>query len=328
METARKVLIADDSITIQRVFERTLPSEEFHLFFATDGQEAIEKAREILPHLIIADINMPSKGGMEICEELKRDPQLKDIPILLLVGVLDDFDEEEGKRAGAAGYLVKPFEAEAALSRIREVLAQAPPVEEPPKEEIIELTEVVEEPTFEVEEEVKGEEVFEEAVGPQEVEPGEEAFVLETPLKELEKELQEVLKEGKEEEMEEGELEEMKLDLSLEEISFEGELREEPQIPPQETEKLEEMLKESVAELEKIEGAPEEAPVEEEFVRAFEEEFAPVEPERPEQREAAGELEEALRRLVRAMAEEVVKALSDEIKKVVKEALEEEVSHK
>lgn len=314
METVRKILIADDSLTIQRVFERTLPSGEFHLFFATDGQEAIEKAREILPHLIIADINMPSKGGMEICEELKKDPKLKEIPVLLLVGVLDDFDEEEGKRAGAAGYLVKPFEAESALSRIREVLAQAPSVEEPPKEEVIELTEVIEEPTFE--EELR--ELPEGDVGPQEVEPEEESFVLETPLRELEKELQEVLKEEEEE----------KLDLSLEEISFEKELREEPHIRSQETERLEEMLKESVAELEKIEGAPEGASVEEEFVRTFEEEFAPSEPQRSEQKEAVEGLEEALRRFVRAIAEEVVKALSDEIKKVVKEVLEEEVSRK
>ncbi len=296
METARKILVADDSITIQRVFERTLPAEEFQLFFATDGQQAIEKAAEVLPHLIIADINMPSKGGVELCEELKKDPKLGQIPVLLLVGVLDDFDEEEVKRVGAAGYLVKPFEAEVALAKIREALVQAPSWEE---EEIIDLTDVVEEPEAKEAEEA----------------PAEEAFVLESPLKELE---QFMVKEEKpsEEERVEG-AEEVSLDLSLEEISLE-------EVKAPEAERIEQVLEESAAELERIEGAEEEPVLEEEFVKAFEEEFAPAQVQQRPPRIAPGELEEALRKVFRAMAQEIVKALSEEIRRAVKEALKEE----
>jgi len=296
METARKILVADDSITIQRVFERTLPAEEFQLFFATDGQQAIEKAAEVLPHLIIADINMPSKGGVELCEELKKDPKLGQIPVLLLVGVLDDFDEEEVKRVGAAGYLVKPFEAEVALAKIREALVQAPSWEE---EEIIDLTDVVEEPEAREAEEASAE----------------EAFVLESPLKELEQFMVKGEKPPEEEQVEGAE--EVSLDLSLEEISLE-----EAKAP--EAERIEQVLEESAAELERIEGAEEEPVLEEEFVKAFEEEFAPAQVQQRPPRVAPEELEEALRKVFRAMAQEIVKALSEEIRRAVKEALKEE----
>ena len=119
-----KLLIADDSTTIQKVFERTFPSEEFTLTFANNGEEALTKARTDKPNVIIADINMPAKNGFELCEELKRDPALKGTPVLLLIGILDDFDEDEGRRVGADGFIIKPFESNAAISKVREALAK------------------------------------------------------------------------------------------------------------------------------------------------------------------------------------------------------------
>lgn len=289
-----KILVADDSVTIQRVFERTLPSEEFRLFFATDGQEALDKAAEILPHLIIADLNMPVKGGLELCQELKKDPKLGQIPVLLLVGVLDEFDEDEVERVGATGYIVKPFETEVALAKIREVLVHAPAWEE----EVIELTEVVEEP-----------------------EEGEKALELEVPLERPE-DLEEPVQ------REEGAQEEIKLDISLDEISLAEEAK------PSEVERIEQVLEESVAELEKMEEARREPVMKDEFVKAFQEEFVkefvppPSAPELEKPAEEApaaraGQLEEALRTFVRAMAQEMAQALSEEIKRAVKEALKE-----
>jgi CheY-like chemotaxis protein len=150
---AAKLLIADDSTTIQKVFERTFSAEEFALSFVTNGEEALARARAERPNVIIADINMPVKNGFELCEELKRDPALRGIPVLLLIGILDDFDEDESRRVGADGFIVKPFEANAAITKVREVLAKggsAPPLEGPAggqTEEVVALTEVVEGPT-------------------------------------------------------------------------------------------------------------------------------------------------------------------------------------
>ena len=143
-----KILIADDSTTIQKVFERTFPLDEFTLSFANNGEEALTKARTENPQLIIADINMPAKNGFEVCEVAKNDPALKAIPILLLIGILDDFDEEESRRVGADGFIIKPFEANAAIGKVREALTKAgttqPPVEPGGQtEEIVELADIV-----------------------------------------------------------------------------------------------------------------------------------------------------------------------------------------
>ncbi len=148
-----KLLIADDSTTIQKVFERTFPPEEFALSFANNGEEALTKARTDKPNVIIADINMPAKNGFELCEELKRDPALKGIPVLLLIGILDDFDEDEGRRVGADGFIIKPFESNAAISKVREALAKggsALPAGGPAAggaEEILDLTNIAQAPT-------------------------------------------------------------------------------------------------------------------------------------------------------------------------------------
>jgi DNA-binding response OmpR family regulator len=144
-----KLLIADDSTTIQKVFERNFPATEFTLSFANDGEEALTKARSESPDLIIADISMPAKSGFELCATLKHDSALKRIPVLLLIGILDDFDEDESRRVGADGFIVKPFEATAALNKVRAALAKGAgtlPVEGPaarPTEEVLELTDVM-----------------------------------------------------------------------------------------------------------------------------------------------------------------------------------------
>jgi len=351
---AQKLLIADDSSTIQKVFERAFPSSEFKLFFATNGEEALQKAREVKPDLIIADINMPEKNGLEVCEEVKKDPELRDIPVLLLVGVLDEFDEKDGERVGAAGYMIKPFEATAAVRKVKEVLAQGPVpfeergVEEPlpakEEEEIIELTEVVEE--------AKEEKV--------EVPPEEKEFVLESPLKDLEKELEATLEEKEVAEEKKKEEEPLKLDISLEELELGEEIRaeapsEEAAPEAKKEEKLEAILGESAEELERIE-APQEKPPEEEFVKAFEREFAAPEMETTptftpsevseealpeevtreealptEEAPAVSRLEGAVRELISAMAEEIASAVARQLKEKIEESVQKalkEVSEK
>jgi len=342
-----RLLIADDSTTIQKVFERTFPSEEFALTFANNGEEALAKARKDKPDLIIADINMPLKNGFEVCEEVKKDPLLKGIPVLLLIGILDDFDEDESRRVGADGFIVKPFEANAAINKVREALtkgegvpfteeevkeppfveraAEEPsPVEEPAREEeVLELVDVVEEP----------------AAGPPPKEKKEEEFVLQTPLKELEAELQGEFPEEKEKEEEP-----LSLDLPLDEMEPEpvikgaektgllGELGTEEAGKEIKEEKLETILGESATELEKIEGmAPKKEKEEEEFEERFAEVFEPVFEQRGEglkKMEVSEKgLEGAFKEAMEGVAEKLAAALGRELKQIVEEAIKETVSN-
>ncbi len=135
----KKILVADDSITIQTVFRMTLSKEDYDLTIVGDGKEALEKAQQIHPDLIIADANMPEKTGYEICETIKRDPALKDIPVLILAGALEGIDEKTFIRVGGDGYLLKPFETKELFAKVRELLEKKEKgVIAVPREEVIE----------------------------------------------------------------------------------------------------------------------------------------------------------------------------------------------
>ena len=85
------------------------------------------KAREITPDVVLADVVMPGKSGYEVCEAIKQDPALAHIPVLLLTGTFEAFDEARATAAGANGQITKPFEAQALVARVSEVM-NAPPV--------------------------------------------------------------------------------------------------------------------------------------------------------------------------------------------------------
>ena len=119
----KKVLLADDSITIQKVISLTFASEDFDLIVVGDGDSAITKARETVPDLIMADVAMPGKNGYEVCEAVKNDPALSAIPVLLLAGTFEPLEEGEATRVGADGHIVKPFESEELLAKVKDLIA-------------------------------------------------------------------------------------------------------------------------------------------------------------------------------------------------------------
>ncbi len=243
-----KLLVADDSTTIQKVFERTFPAEEFTLSFANNGEEALAKAKTERPQLIIADTDMPLKNGFELCEAIKNDPALKGTPVLLLHKYDEDFDEDEIRRVGADGFIVKPFEPNTAIGKVREALTKRenifptkgpaggqtaeikeladiikklpamPPLPQKKQgtEEILELTDIIKESP---------------AMPPSssQIKKKEEEFVLQSSLRELEAELKaefsEEIKEEREaplsQETKKEESLSLKLDLPFDEIEFE-----------------------------------------------------------------------------------------------------------
>ena len=119
---SKKLLLADDSITIRKVVGIIFANEDYSLSMVGNGDEAIEKAREIKPDVILADVVMPGKTGYEVCDELRRDPDLNIIPILLLIGAFETIDEEKAKRCGADDFLSKPFESQQLLEKVNKLI--------------------------------------------------------------------------------------------------------------------------------------------------------------------------------------------------------------
>jgi len=108
----RKLLLADDSPTIQKVISLTFEDEEFEVVTVGDGAQALRAlAAEPPPDVVLADVVMPGPDGYELCERIKRDARLKSIPVILLVGTFEPFNEAEARRVGADTVLTKPFQS-------------------------------------------------------------------------------------------------------------------------------------------------------------------------------------------------------------------------
>jgi CheY-like chemotaxis protein len=122
----KTLLLADDSVTIQKVVGISFASEDISLVTVDNGDDAIARARALRPDVILADVVMPGKSGYEVCEAINADPVLRHIPVLLLTGTFEAFDAERAARAGAAGHISKPFEAQALVERVKRLLANAP----------------------------------------------------------------------------------------------------------------------------------------------------------------------------------------------------------
>ncbi len=106
-----KLLLADDSITIQKVVNLTFADEGVEVISVGDGDAALEKLGEFTPDLVMVDINMPGLSGYEICERIRANEATRRTPVILLVGSFEPFDEEEARRVGANDFLTKPFQS-------------------------------------------------------------------------------------------------------------------------------------------------------------------------------------------------------------------------
>ncbi len=130
----KKLLLADDSVTIQKVVQITFSHDDYDLTVVDNGDKAYEKARSQRPDLILADVFMPGKNGYELCAAVKNDPSLATVPVLLLTGTFEPFDEVKARSAGADRWIAKPFESQALIACVEELLslsAQAPVITPP-----------------------------------------------------------------------------------------------------------------------------------------------------------------------------------------------------
>lgn len=116
--TTRKILIADDEPDILEILKYNLTNEGYEVITAKDGDEALEKARQSKPDLIVLDVMMPRKTGVEVCEMLRQQPQFKETLIIFLTALNDDHTQIKGLETGADDYISKPVSPKVLLSRI------------------------------------------------------------------------------------------------------------------------------------------------------------------------------------------------------------------
>jgi CheY-like chemotaxis protein len=126
----RKLLLADDSITIHKVVELILSGEGFEIRTINNGEDALAAIPDFNPDIVLADVEMPRMNGYLLCEKIKQDPSTSRIPVLLLAGAFEPFDEESAKRVGADGFVIKPFDAQELINKIQEAIESAVTVEE------------------------------------------------------------------------------------------------------------------------------------------------------------------------------------------------------
>jgi len=111
----RRVLIADDDADIRKVVTANLRAEGIEVEAVANGFEAQARALRTSPDLIILDISMPGRTGLEVMQALRAHPETKDIPVVFLTARSSDADIWEGWKSGAAYYLTKPFDTDQLL---------------------------------------------------------------------------------------------------------------------------------------------------------------------------------------------------------------------
>jgi len=129
------LLLADDSVTIQRVIELTFADEDVVVVAVGNGDEAIERVEASPPDIVLADIGMPGRNGYEVARYIKTTPHLAHIPVVLLTGAFEPVDQARATEAGCDGVLAKPFEPQLVIGRVKELLAKAAsaPAAPPPR---------------------------------------------------------------------------------------------------------------------------------------------------------------------------------------------------
>jgi CheY-like chemotaxis protein len=123
----KKILVADDSLTIQKVVELTFADSDYRLTCVSNGKLALESVRRDPPDLILADVVMPEKNGYEVCEEIKKNPATAGIPVLLLAGTFEPFDRERAERLKCDAIVSKPFDSHQLYRQVESLLANRMP---------------------------------------------------------------------------------------------------------------------------------------------------------------------------------------------------------
>ncbi|HEX5215227.1 MAG TPA: response regulator [Vicinamibacterales bacterium] len=122
----KTLLLADDSVTIQRVIELTFANEDIRVVAVSDGKRAVQWMDSEWPDIVLVDVEVPELDGYGVASYVKKSPRLKNVPVLLLAGAFEPVDEKRAASIGCEGVLVKPFEPQQLVSRVTELLTPPP----------------------------------------------------------------------------------------------------------------------------------------------------------------------------------------------------------
>lgn len=120
------ILLADDSITIQKVIELTFAETEHRVVAVGSGRDLLDRIGTLNPDAVLCDVVMPDTNGYDICQTLKSDPATLHIPVVLLTGTFEPFDRSRALAAGCDAIVTKPFEAEELIRTVEELLRRKP----------------------------------------------------------------------------------------------------------------------------------------------------------------------------------------------------------
>ena len=118
---SKLILTVDDSASMRMLLKTSLTAQGFKIEGANDGVHGLERIQEVNPDLLITDINMPKMDGFELIEEVRKLPQFRGLPILVLSTEFSDEKKQRARSAGATGWITKPFEATKLGAAIRRV---------------------------------------------------------------------------------------------------------------------------------------------------------------------------------------------------------------
>jgi CheY-like chemotaxis protein len=121
---SRTLLLADGSVTIQRVIELTFAHEDVRVMTAPDGRRAMQVLETEQPDILLLDVDLPEMNGYALAAHVRRVPRLKDVPILLLAGAFEPVDQSKAREVGSDGVILKPFEPQVVVTRVKELIDQ------------------------------------------------------------------------------------------------------------------------------------------------------------------------------------------------------------
>ncbi|MBH0114749.1 response regulator [Novosphingobium sp. YJ-S2-02] len=119
---AKRILVVEDNNLNRKLFCDVLTSQGYEVEPVADGLDALDRARDFIPDLVIMDIQLPNVSGLDLIESAKRDPQLREIPMLAVTAYAGKGDEERIREAGAEGYLAKPVSIGPFMQAVRSLI--------------------------------------------------------------------------------------------------------------------------------------------------------------------------------------------------------------
>lgn len=122
-----KILLADKSITIQKVVEMLFSGRDYEVACVSDGDTALNEAARVVPDVVLVDVDLPRVDGYSLAARLKQTPELAQTPVILMMSRDDTYDAAKGMQAGILDHIAKPFESQELIGKVKKALAAAPP---------------------------------------------------------------------------------------------------------------------------------------------------------------------------------------------------------